>query len=491
MPRGITIVGLGPGAPGSLTIEAHQVLTSVSQVHVRTLKHPTISALPPAIQVHSFDDAYERGETFREVYAHIARQVIELGLRDEGVIYAVPGHPLVGEASVRLILELAREEGLAVRIVDGLSFLEPICTILRLDPLDGLQIEDAMTLAEAHHPAVDPDKPLLVGQVCSRDIAADLKLSLMMAYPDDHPVTLVQAAGTASGMARTIPLHDLDRDSDIDHLTSLYVPPLAQPGALSTFQTVVARLRAPGGCPWDQEQTHASLRPFLLQETHEVLEALDRDDADALQEELGDLLLQILLHTQIATEDQEFTMSDVVGHIVAKLKRRHPHVFGQLQVTGAQDVLTNWERIKTEEKRAARQAAGGEAGLHSALNGLPPTLPALARAQALAERAARVGLEWSGMEQLAAQAQAEWEKLRSSIGNPHQEIQLGEFLFTLTNLSRWLGVDAESSLRAAAARFERRFADLEALLAEQGSSLQEMDSSQWRDLWEQSAKTSS
>jgi tetrapyrrole methylase family protein/MazG family protein len=396
----------------------------------------------------------------------------------------------MGEASVQRILELAEVAGLPVRLVEGLSFLEPACTQLRLDPLNGLQLADAMTLADAHYPAVDPDRPLLVGQVYSREIAADLKLALMMVYPDEHPVTLVQAAGTKEGSVRTIPLFDLDRDTGIDHLTSLYVPPLAEAGSVSTFQAVVARLRAPGGCPWDREQTHSSLRPFLLQETHEVLEALDKEDAAALQEELGDLLLQILLHAQIATEDEEFKMVDVVRHIVTKLKRRHPHVFGQVQVADAQEVVVNWERIKSEEKRAAQEAAGGGAAKQSALNGLPSTLPALARAQALTDRAGGVGFEWPDVESVWGKALEEWQELRSATGDVEQEAELGDVLFALTNLARWLHIDAESALRGATTRFEQRFQELERILSLRGQSVRDLELVQLLELWQQGKKKS-
>lgn len=486
MPPGITIVGLGPGAPGQLTVEAQQVLSSAPAVYLRTRQHPTVAALDPRVELHSFDSVYEQCSTFEEVYATIAREVIELGRRPEGVVYAVPGHPRMGEASVRCILDLAHQNSLPVRIVEGLSFLEPICTQLGADPLDGLQIADATTLAQAHFPAVDPDQPLLVGQVYSREIAAELKLSLMMVYPDDHPVTLLRAAGTEQGALRRIPLYDLDRGSQIDHLTSLWVPPLAQPGGLVSFEELVAHLRAPEGCPWDREQTHTSLRPYLLQEAYEVLEALDREDPDALKEELGDLLLQIVLHAQIATEEQEFKMADVVSNIVTKLKRRHPHVFGQVTVSGARDVLVNWERIKSEEKRQARTAAGKPAPRPGMLSGVPPSLPALARAQELLQRAARSGLEEPGGS-ATARASVAWEKLQATSGAAAEE-PLGDLLLALTDLSRYLQVDAESALRAAIQRLESAIARLEERLEQQGQELHDLNPAERLQLWSEAQK---
>jgi tetrapyrrole methylase family protein/MazG family protein len=489
MSQGITVVGLGPGAPALLTVEAQQFLGSVAEIYVRTRKHPTVATLPPQATIHSFDLIYERAETFEQVYAEIAARIVELGQRQQGVVYAVPGHPLVGEASVRHIMALAEEKGLAVHIIEGLSFIEPVCTRLRQDPLNGWQIADATDLILQHYPAINPDLPLLIGQVYSREIAADVKLALMTIYPDDQRVTLVRAAGTTDESISTIPLYELDRSGAIDHLTSLYVPPLAVPGSLATFQEIVALLRAPEGCPWDREQTHRSLRPFLLEETHEVLEALDNDDTLALKEELGDLLLQILLHTQIAIEDEEFRMTDVIGHIVAKLKRRHPHVFGQVRVSGAQEVLVNWERIKGQEKAALNQ--GDHDDGTGTLSGIPVTLPALARAQALRFRASRVGFDWPHIDGAWAKVEEEWKELRVASDPREQEGELGDLLFALAILAGWLDLDAEGALRAANARFEQRFQAMEREAASRGQVLADLKSAQLIALWDQVKKQNS
>ncbi len=449
MPTGITIVGLGPGKPGFLTMEAQQVLQAAPEIYLRTRKHPTVEALPSSAVVHSFDDVYERAGTFEAVYAEIASRVVALGSREEGVIYVVPGHPLVGESSVQRILALAERCGLPAHIVAGLSFVEPVCSRLKLDALAGLQIADATELALLHYPPFNPDLPVLVGQLYSRELAADVKLVLMMLYPDDHQVTLIGAAGTEDETVRAVSLYELDRSRQIDHLTALYVPPLSEAGSLQVFQEVVSHLRAPEGCPWDREQTHRSLRPFLLEEAYEVLQALDSDDTFALQEELGDLLLQILLHTQIAIEHGEFQMADVVSHIVTKLIRRHPHVFGDVRVSGAEEVLANWEQIKSEET--------GHGAAQESPSSVPLFLPALARAQALQRRAARRGFDWPEADSMWRQLEARWQGFREAETAHEQETQLGELLLALSTVASSLGIDAESVLREAVARWEKRF----------------------------------
>ena len=449
MPEGITVVGLGPGEPGCLTMEAWAVLESADEIYLRTRKHPTVALVPSSAHVHSFDDIYERADTLEELHAEIASHIVGLGTRAEGVIYAVPGHPLVGENSVLRILALARQRGVAVRIVEGLSFLEPICTQIELDPLSGLQVADAVMLAQRHYPLFNPDLPLLIGQLNSRDLASEVKLALMMVYPDEHPVTLLACAGMASESLRVVPLYKLDRCEGTDCPTSLYVPPLPTSGSVAVFQELVARLRAPDGCPWDREQTHRSLRPFLLEETHEVLQALDDEDIPSLQDELGDLLLQILLHTQIAIEQAEFKMADVVSHIVDKLRHRHPHVFGETQVASSREVLVNWERIKSEERNHKSP--------RSMLAGVPAAMPALARAQALQRRGAHAGVDWPDLDAVWNEVDQGRKELRKAAEADAQETELGNLLFSLVSLARWLDVDAESALRGATARFEKLY----------------------------------
>lgn len=474
MPHQITIVGLGPGDPRYLTAEAMAVLSEAGEVYVRTRRHPVVDALPGHPTVHSFDALYDTAETFEALYRAIANQVLELGARPQGVVYAVPGHPLVAETSVRLILDQAVERGLSVRLVDGLSFVEPVLSALRIDAL-GLQIADALDLAGQHSPLLDPDRPALVAQLYSRQVASDVKLTLLNVYPPEHMVTVVRNAGIAGQEVRPLPLEDLDREEP-SHLTSLYIPPLPQPGSLISFQELIAHLRSPLGCPWDREQTHQSLRPHLLEETYEVLAALDLDDMDELREELGDLLLQIVLHTQIATECGEFTMPEVVGQIMQKLRRRHPHVFGEITVEGTGEILRNWEEIKRTEKGTRR--------VSSTFEGVSGALPALARAQAISSRAARIGFEWPSAQALWGKIEENMAGLRAAQSTEAQAHELGDLLFTLVSLARWLKIDAESALREATARFMARVVAVEEQAAAAGRQPEELSPGELEEMWQ-------
>jgi tetrapyrrole methylase family protein/MazG family protein len=277
MAPGITILGLGPGAADKLTLEASAVLQAASEVYLRTSQHPTVAALPAHLEVHSFDFVYESGDSFASVYQTIADQVLALGQRPRGVIYAVPGHPLVAEATVLAILSEARSAGLPVRVVAGLSFLEPVFTVLGMDPLAvGLQVMDATSLEPSQPflpaPPIQVWRPLLLAQIYGPRVATLAKLALLESYPPDHPMTLVWAAGVPDReRVRVLPLYTLDRQHDLDALTCAYIPPLEQQRDLATldgFQRIVARLRGPDGCPWDREQTHGTLKRNLLEESY-------------------------------------------------------------------------------------------------------------------------------------------------------------------------------------------------------------------------------
>ena len=478
----IVVLGLGPGDPKYLTSEALQVLQNAQEIYVRTKRHPTVEGLPGHLAINDFDYVYENEDDFAAVYETIAQQVIALGQRPGGVLYAVPGHPLVGEASVQRILTFAKQLELSVRIVEGLSFVEPTLALLRLDALPGLQIGDAIEVAGQYHPAINPDRPVLLCQVYNQRMAGELKLTLMNQYPDDHPVTLVSGAGTPVARQQTVPLCELDTHYEIDHLTTLYVPPLVRPGSLETFQDTIAHLRAPDGCPWDREQTHQSLRSCLLEEAYEVLKALDSEDMNALREELGDLLLQIVLHAQIATEEGYFKFADVVDHIDSKIKRRHPHVFGQTILNGSEEVLHNWEEIKRAER--------GQDDHHDILSGVPLALPALALADSYQRRVVRVGFDWANIEGVLDKVYEELGEFRDAPDIESKTREFGDLLFALVNYARWLDIDAESALRDADTRFARRFSAMERLAHARGMKLDELTLAQQDALWEEIKKAS-
>ncbi len=474
----LTIVGLGPGEIDDLSRRTWRVLKQAKTVFLRTSQHNCVPCLPQNGQTyHSFDELYEHYEQFEDVYKAIVERVIEAAKQGD-VVYAVPGDPLVGESTVTQLLARAKAENIAVEIVNGISFVEPTLALLGVDALDGLQILDGIAVAAMHHPPINPDYPALLGQVYSQAVASDIKLTLMNQYPDEFPVKLVHGAGTETPLVEDVPLYTVDHSEHIRHMTALYVPALNNMSSFEQFQEVIAHLRAPEGCPWDKEQTHRSLRQYLLEEAHEVLEAIDADDPKALAEELGDLLLQVMLHTQIAIDDGEFRMGEVISHINRKLIFRHPHVWGDVAVSGAGEVLKNWEMLKAEE-----QANNSGKKRESLLDGVPKGLPALLQAHQYQAKAAKPGFDWEKVEDVVAKVREEIDELNQADGDEERANEAGDLLFAVVNWLRWLKVEPESALREANAKFYRRFRYIEE--AATGKPMQEHSLAELDALWEE------
>lgn len=471
----ITIVGLGPGHGRYLTREAWDLLTNAAALYLRTERHPAVADLPPNLTYRSFDAVYDTAVSFADVYDQIVTALLAAAAQ-EAILYAVPGHPFVGESTVVRLAAAAAAAGVPVRIVAGLSFVEPTLTAVAVDALDGLQIFDAIEMAQAHFPPVSPDTPLLLGQVYSRMLASELKLVLTAVYPDEHPVKLVHAAGTDAQRVEALPLYAIDRSPHINHLTSLFVPPLPDASSFMALAETVAHLRSPEGCPWDQEQTPQSLRAGFLEEVAEVLDALDREDAAGLCEELGDVLYHLLMQVQMAAETDDFKLSDVIAGVEAKLKRRHPHVWGDWQVSGSDHVVRNWELLKKQEK-------GGKPA--SLLGNVPLALPALAQAQKIQNKVRQVGFDWPDIAGVYAKLGEELAELQSAATPAEQAAELGDLLFVVVNIAKWLHVDAESALREANLRFTRRFQAVERLAALRDLNLAEMELAALDALWEE------
>ena len=501
----ITILGLGPGNIHDLTLQARTLLAQAAEqqqtVYFRTTIHPTVKPLKaelPNLRIVSFDSFYEESSDWSVLYQNIAEEVCNLAAQ-QPLIYAVPGHPLIGESSVQLVLRLARERNLSTAIVAGLSFIEPVCTAVGLDPFDaGTQLVDA-TLLAALRPdeiagKVVPTIPLLVTQLYNRRLASDVKLALSECYPDEWPVKLVRAAGVVSEghdddeSVIELPLYELDRNTYANHLSTLYVPSIDAMQSLrlpETLRYLIMRLRRdPDGCPWDRAQTHQTLTPYVIEEAYEVVEALEENNMDKLAEELGDLLLQVYLHSEIARQADEFTLGDVYEHINAKMIRRHPHIFGDVEVSGANQVVQNWEAIKREE----RIKAGKDVQQESILDGVPQASPALIIAQEYQKRAGKVGFDYETVEDVYIKLEEELQELREADTSEHQLEEMGDVLYMIARLARAYKIDAEEALRKSNRKFLHRFQAMEQEARKQGRPLTSLNKTEWMALWRQ-AKT--
>jgi tetrapyrrole methylase family protein/MazG family protein len=356
---------------------------------------------------------------------------------------------------------------------------------LGLDPADGLFIISAEKLSRLHLPPFPPSIPALVGRLAGADLA-NIQACLLGVYPPAHRLHLARRGTGDVVDVEEFALENLAALSAPERVEALLIPPLGVEAAFEGFQEVVARLRAPDGCPWDREQTHESLRTNLLEETYETLEAIDRNDATAMTEEFGDLLLQIILHAQIASEAGEYNMAEVLRGIHTKIVRRHPHVFGEVHVDGVKGVLQNWERLKEEERKN-----NGTAHTKGLLDGVPNVFPSLAQSQELQDRAARVGFDWKSVQGVMDKVLEEIEEVRSAPDASALSDEIGDLLFAVVNLARWNKVDAESALRQTNARFRRRFAHIEAAARQRGISTADLSFDELNRLWDEAKASES
>lgn len=494
MSASLTIVGLGSGNPDQLTLGIIKRLRAASAVIVRTKEHPVMAALAELeIAAESFDGLYESLSSFPEVYEAITSALIERAqsLPDGAeLVYAVPGHPMVAESAVSQLRRRCPEEGIELKVLGGESFLDEAFVRLGFDPIEGFQLLDASSIRSSQ---LQPELHTLIGQVYDTFTASEAKLCLMERYPDDYEVIVGHALGVENEeKIERVPLYELDRLEGYGNLSLIYIPANReeeiQRRSFARLHEIVGILRSPEGCPWDREQTHDSIRKNLIEETYEVLETIDEDDPDHMKEELGDLLLQIMLHSQMEEEVGTFTVYDVIQGLNDKLIFRHPHVFGDKAAGNAEEALRNWDGMKAEEKRRK----GIQPERESALSGVPRDLPALMKAYKLQKKAAKVGFDWDNIEDVLAKIAEELEELRQAIQEGTGEermLELGDLLFAAVNVARFIDADPEEALTRTNRKFIERFRYIEDSLHKQGRTASDSTLDEMERLWQEAKRT--
>jgi tetrapyrrole methylase family protein/MazG family protein len=456
----VTVVGLGPGGDEHVTAETLAAIERIPHRYLRTSRHPSAHLVGAAT---SFDEVYETAERFEDVYEEIVERLVAGAVEHGEVLYAVPGSPLVLERTVPLLRADARID---CTVLPALSFLDVAWARLGIDPVEGgVRLVDGHAFARA---AGGAHGPLLIAHTHANWVLSDIKLAVEQADGSEQ-VTILQRLGTADERVVATTWAELDRTVEADHLTCVYVPHLAHPVAdhYVRFHELARTLRE--RCPWDREQTHKSLAPYLVEEAFELvdaLEALDPEDPASdthVIEELGDLLYHVEFHAAIAEQDGRFSIVDIVDGVHDKLVRRHPHVFGDVEAHDADTVEANWDDIKRGEKH--RQ---------SIFDGVATSQPALAYAQQLQRKAAKVGFDWDGVDGPLDKVAEELGEVRAAIATGDDDevaAELGDLLFAVVNAARHTGADAELVLRRAAAKFRTRFAAVEALATSRGIDL--------------------
>jgi tetrapyrrole methylase family protein/MazG family protein len=475
----ITVVGLGPAGADHLLPAARRALDDADVRFVRTARHPAVAELEAeGLGFTSFDDVYDAAPDLESAYRTMVDRVLAAAAAGgERVVYAVPGNPAVAERTVELLR--AAEE---VEVVAGLSFADLAWARVGVDPMTaGARVVDARAIDDA-----DFVGPMLIAQCDQPLLLSDVKLALLEHLDPAAPVTVLQRLGLPDERVEVRPLVELDRGLQPDHLTSLYVD--AGDEATRTAATEVARLvqltrrlRAPGGCPWDAEQTHRSLTRYLVEEAYEAVEVIEQlPDASAyraLADELGDVLYQVAFHAVIAEETGEFTIADVARGIHDKLVRRHPHVFGDVVADQPADVVRNWEQIKKDEK-----------GHDSIMEGITESLPSLLYTNKLFSKAASVGLAPGTHDEALDRIAIAARDLHTAADNdadadPRAEVALAQLLAAAVVLARATGLDAESALRGWAARYRAHFEAMERLASERDLDLPSLDPGAVAALW--------
>lgn len=476
----LKIMGLGPGAYEALTIGALKELKNNKNIYFRTEKHPTVDFLKEeGIKFESYDHAYEKYDSFDDVYKYIAEDLITKINENEDLIYAVPGHPLVAERSVINLIDLCKEKDIEYEILPAVSFVDAMMEALQVDPIEGVKIVDAFDMKNQ---IIDKRVGTIITQVYNNFIASEVKLRLLEGYEDDTEIIFVRAAGVEGlESIRKIPLYELDWQDDIDYLTSIYIPKnLENKKDFQDLLDIIETLRNPGGCPWDREQTHESLKSAFLEECYEVIDAIENEDEDALIEELGDVLLQIVFHASIGKEDGYFDIMDVIGAISNKMINRHPHVFRDGEAESSEQVITNWDEIKKEEK--------GIDTLTEEMKNIAKALPATTRAYKVQKKAKKVGFDWDDINCAMDKVKEELNEIKDVYNCEDKSIiegEVGDLLFACINVARFLEVDGELALDKTIKKFISRFSYIEDVAIKNNKSLNVMTLEEMDKLWEE------
>lgn len=481
MGHSIEVIGLGAGDLDQLPLGIYKKLMNRdTPLYVRTIDHPVIKLLEEeGITFTSFDHIYETKGQFADVYQHITDMLLEKA-QEGSIMYVVPGHPMLAEKTVQLLLD---QDKVPVDIIGGQSYLDALFTSLKIDPIDGFQFVDGASFERRQ---LDYRHHMVFSQVYDRFVASHVKLTLLEDLPPDYPVKVVEAAGSQQEKIIDVQLEELDRVfPNVHNLISLYIPPVPDNLLHHTFsklREVIAALRAPDGCPWDRAQTHETLREYAIEEVYELIEAIDEQNDDGIVEELGDILLQVMLHSQIGEDDGYFTVDDVIRSITDKMIHRHPHVFADQSAETVDAVYKTWDALKQEEKGDERA---------SVLDGIPAGLPGLAKAYKLQKKAAKVGFGWDDVRDIWKKFHEELEEVQAAIRmqrQPEIEQELGDVLFVLANLSRYYNINPEIALNQTNEKFLSRFSYIERQLQEKGKDIRETPLEEMDAYWNQAKR---
>lgn len=476
--KNLTIIPLA--TPKTISSQSIEAIKEAETLYVQTCKHfcsDIVSELRS--DAISMDDLYDKCEDFDELNDNIADRLTSGG----SCSYAVLNRN-VGSALMKSIRHYAHEREFSVCVIPSQGYAEAAMSAC-INAGYELSGSEYRICSANSLKLFDTDSDLVIEEVDNHFLAGDIKLKLNELYPDDYGIYLCTLHPCNGYMAQRISLCELDHAQNLfmmDASTVIIVPSCTYMQrtrhSLDGLMNVMYKLRAPGGCPWDAEQTHQSLRSSLIEESYEVLDAIDRNDMTALEEELGDLLLQVVFHAVIEEERSEFNIIDVISGIVNKLIYRHPHVFANTKINSTDDVLSNWEKLKKKEKHQDTVA--------DTMRCVPASFPALMRSGKIQKKAANVGFDFTdavmAMDKVYEEVQEVSEAL-SEGNHEHLVEELGDLLFAVVNVTRLSKIDAETALAAATDKFMNRFIAMEQLMLAEGKHFEQMDLAEMDSYW--------
>ena len=475
--KNIIIGGMGTSSIEQITLKTYDAILNAEKIFIRTKIHESakdIIALRP--DAECFDSIYNLLDCFEEVYEKIADTVIKQAYESD-ILYLVPGSPVFAEKTVELIVIKAKSENINVQILPSVSFVDAVFSSMKTDAAHNIKILNALELKINQF---DKNCVILICQVYDNFIASDVKLKLMEYYNEEKIVYIIKNGGEEYANITKTRLHELDRQIQFDHMTSIYVPFDNEINTrdMHTLEDIMDRLRGRGGCNWDRQQTHESLKRYMIEECYEALDAIEKNDSMMLCEELGDVLLQIYFHAQIAKEEELFDIRDIYDTICKKMINRHPHVFEVNSSLSADKVEKEWEAIKLKEK--------GYAKTSESLKQMPKQLPALMYAARVQDKVKKSGFDFENIEQIYDKLNEELNEFIESVKNKQIDDikdEMGDLLFSVVNISRFLKIDSEDALKNATQKFIDRFAIVEELALSHGSDIKNTDYKKADEYW--------
>ncbi|HOK49355.1 MAG TPA: nucleoside triphosphate pyrophosphohydrolase [Sedimentibacter sp.] len=471
----IQIIGLGAGGEEDLTIRAHKALLEKIPTFVRTDRHPLVKELRKSINIVSFDDYFEKYETFDQVYENILHTLLEEARQHGKINYCTAGSPYFGDVVTKKLVNEYKGQ-INTIIIDGMSFLDKCIKLSGYADYKNIKILDCL---EADEFSFDLNSLNIITQVYDRDLASNLKLSLMETYPEDTYALIIDVL---EKNVKKIPVFLLDQEKNYGFSTYFCILPIEISNNrvynVSNLLRLTKKLRGPDGCPWDKKQTHDSIRQHLIEEAYEVVDAIDNNDVDNLLEELGDLLFQVVFHAQLAAEEGYFNFTDVVTKVCNKMYFRHPHVFGDVKADNIEEALISWENSKLKEKKLTTYTDN--------LKNVPKALSPLSRSYKVQKRAAEVGFDWSDAQGALLKVKEELLEFIEAYEDhniDNMEEEFGDLLFALVNFARFEKINPDIALNRTINKFIDRFEYIE---KNSGKDLKEMTLKEMDELWEKS-----